>query len=34
MAYVVDRVVVCDAYTQPEKHYEILPGAVPRSATP
>lgn len=27
MAYIVDRVVVCDAYQEPERHYRILPGA-------
>ena len=26
MAYVVDRVVICDAFQEPQKHYEILPG--------
>ena len=26
MAYVVDRVVICDAYQEPNRHYEILPG--------
>ncbi|MGQ0656775.1 MAG: DEAD/DEAH box helicase [Chromatiales bacterium] len=26
MAYVVDRVVICDAYCEPNRHYEILPG--------
>ncbi len=26
MAYIVDRVVVCDAYQEPERHYRILPG--------
>lgn len=26
MAYVVDRVVVCDAYKEPDKHYQLLPG--------
>lgn len=26
MAYVVDRVVVCDAYREPERHYQLLPG--------
>ncbi len=26
MAYLVDRVVVCDAFREPERHYEILPG--------
>ena len=26
MAYSVDRVVVCDAYQEPERHYRLLPG--------
>lgn len=26
MAYFVDRVVICDAFSEPDKHYEILPG--------
>ncbi|GJQ30467.1 MAG: hypothetical protein HBSAPP03_23510 [Phycisphaerae bacterium] len=26
MAYVVDRVVVCDAYREPARHYQLLPG--------
>jgi type III restriction enzyme len=26
MAYVVDRVVICDAFREPDKHYQILPG--------
>ena len=26
MAYIVDRVVVCDAYQEPDQHYRILPG--------
>lgn len=26
MAYTVDRVVVCDAYQEPERHYRLLPG--------
>jgi len=26
MAYFVDRVVICDAYREPDKHYQILPG--------
>jgi type III restriction enzyme len=26
MAYVVDRVVICEAYREPDRHYEILPG--------
>jgi type III restriction enzyme len=25
--YVVDRVVICDAFREPERHYELLPGA-------
>ncbi|HET7550458.1 MAG TPA: S24 family peptidase [Gemmatimonadaceae bacterium] len=30
MAYVVDRVVVCDAYKEPDKHYQLLPGGKSR----
>jgi type III restriction enzyme len=26
MGYYVDRVVICDAYWEPDKHYQILPG--------
>ncbi len=26
MAYVVDRVVICDAFQEPEKHYQLLSG--------
>jgi DNA polymerase III epsilon subunit-like protein len=26
MAYVVDRVVVCDAFREPDKHYQLLSG--------
>ena len=26
MAYVVDRVVICDAFREPDSHYELLPG--------
>lgn len=26
MAYVVDRVVICDAFQEPDAHYELLPG--------
>ena len=26
MAYFVDQVVICDAYSEPDKHYQILPG--------
>jgi type III restriction enzyme len=27
MAYVVDRVVICDAYQEPDRHYQLLPGS-------
>src|SRR5262245_57667069 len=30
MAYVVDRVVICDAFREPEKHYQLLPGGKSR----
>jgi type III restriction enzyme len=26
MAYVVDHVVICDAFREPDKHYQLLPG--------
>ncbi|MFH0794487.1 MAG: hypothetical protein V2A74_10705 [bacterium] len=26
MAYFVDRVVICDAFAEPEAHYQLLPG--------
>ena len=26
MSYIVDRVIICDAYTEPDKHYRLLPG--------
>ncbi len=26
MGYFVDRVVICDAYAEPDKHYRVLPG--------
>jgi type III restriction enzyme len=26
MGYVVDRVVICDAYQEPTRHYQLLPG--------
>lgn len=26
MSYLVDRVIICDAYTEPDKHYRLLPG--------
>jgi len=32
MAYVVDRVVVCDAFQEPDKHYQLLPGGRSRLA--
>lgn len=32
MAYVVDRVVICDAFREPDKHYEILSGGKSRLA--
>jgi len=30
MAYVVDRVVICDAFKEPDKHYQLLPGGKSR----
>jgi type III restriction enzyme len=27
MTYFVDRVVICDAYKEPDKHYRLLPGS-------
>ncbi len=30
MAYVVDRVVICDAYSEPDRHYRLLPGGKSR----
>src|SRR3989442_4998438 len=30
MAYVVDRVVICEAFTEPDKHYQLLPGGKSR----
>lgn len=32
MAYIVDRVVICDAYKEPDKHYQLLPGGKSRLA--
>lgn len=29
MAYAVDRVVICDAYAEPDAHYQLLPGGEP-----
>ena len=26
MAYIVDRVVICDAFREPDKHYQLLTG--------
>ena len=30
VAYVVDRVVICDAFREPDKHYQLLPGGKSR----
>jgi type III restriction enzyme len=30
MAYVVDRVVICDAFSEPDRHYQLLPGGKSR----
>lgn len=30
MAYIVDRVVICDAYAEPDRHYQLLPGGKSR----
>src|SRR5262249_37005265 len=30
MAYVVDRVVICDAFREPDRHYQLLPGGKSR----
>ena len=30
MAYVVDRVVICDAFREPDQHYQLLPGGKSR----
>lgn len=30
MAYVVDRVVICEAFREPDKHYQLLPGGKSR----
>ncbi|MFZ1061446.1 MAG: DEAD/DEAH box helicase family protein, partial [Candidatus Rokuibacteriota bacterium] len=30
MGYFVDRVVICDAYTEPDRHYQLLPGGKSR----
>jgi type III restriction enzyme len=30
MAYIVDRVVICDAFAEPEYHYQLLPGGKSR----
>lgn len=30
MAYIVDRVVICDAYKEPNQHYQLLPGGKSR----
>ena len=33
MAYVVDRVVICDAFQEPGKHYQLLTGGRSKLAT-
>jgi type III restriction enzyme len=33
MAYVVDRVVICDAYAEPNQHYQLLPGGKSKLAS-
>src|SRR5437867_12401164 len=33
MAYIVDRVVICDAFREPDKHYQLLPGGRSKLAT-
>ena len=33
MAYFVDRVVICDAFAEPEAHYQLLPGGKSRRTT-
>ncbi len=30
MAYIVDRVVICDAYKEPDRYYQLLPGGKSR----
>jgi hypothetical protein len=30
VAYVVDRVVICDAFKEPDRHYQLLPGGKSR----
>jgi len=30
MAYIVDRVVICEAFAEPEYHYQLLPGGKSR----
>ena len=30
MAYIVDRVVICDAFREPDKHYQLLTGGKSR----
>lgn len=32
MAYAVDRVVICDAYAEPDAHYQLLPGGKSKRA--
>ena len=33
MAYFVDRVVLCDAYREPDQHYQLLPGGKSKRVT-
>jgi len=33
MAYIVDRVVICDAFREPDKHYQLLTGGRSKLAT-
>jgi type III restriction enzyme len=33
MAYFVDRVVICDAYREPDQHYQLLPGGKSKRVT-
>ena len=30
MAYIVDRVVICDAFREPDRHYQLLTGGKSR----
>jgi hypothetical protein len=33
MAYLVDRVVICDAFREPDKHYQLLAGVKSKPPT-